>query len=88
MDVTLQFGQDPLDVRRVNFYGKTERNLTPYGQVVEDNIIHELVDELEASSEYRARRTPAHRTSRAIRLGRNRIVHAAHDRFLGCDRAG
>src|SRR5438094_193058 len=34
-----------------------KRNVTPYGQVVVDNVIHELVDELEASSEYRARRT-------------------------------
>ena len=49
-------GQDPLDVRRVNFYGKDERNVTPYGQVVTDNIIHELSAELEASSDYRARR--------------------------------
>ena len=31
---------------RVNFYGNDERNVTPYGQTVDDNIIHELVDEL------------------------------------------
>ncbi|MFC5605733.1 xanthine dehydrogenase molybdopterin binding subunit [Variovorax soli] len=49
-------GKDPLDVRRVNFYGKTERNVTPYRQVVSDNVIHELVGQLEASSDYRARR--------------------------------
>jgi xanthine dehydrogenase large subunit len=49
-------GKDPLDVRRTNFYGKTERNVTPYGQEVTDNIIHELTAELEASSSYRARR--------------------------------
>ncbi|MEO7338516.1 MAG: xanthine dehydrogenase molybdopterin binding subunit, partial [Caldimonas sp.] len=50
-------GRDALDVRRVNFYGKTERNVTPYGQVVEDNIIHELTAQLEKESAYRARRT-------------------------------
>lgn len=49
-------GRDPLDVRKVNFYGHGERDMTPYGQRVEDNVIHELVDELEASSGYRARR--------------------------------
>ena len=49
-------GQDPLDVRRANFYGRDERNVTPYGQVVTDNIIHELTAELEASSDYRTRR--------------------------------
>jgi xanthine dehydrogenase large subunit len=49
-------GKDPLDVRRINFYGRDERNVTPYGQVVADNIIHELSAELEAGSDYRARR--------------------------------
>ena len=49
-------GRDPLDVRRANFYGIDDRNITPYGQVVGDNIIHPLVDQLEASSDYRSRR--------------------------------
>ena len=49
-------GKDPMDVRRANFYGKETNNVTPYGQVVSDNIIHELSAELEASSDYRARR--------------------------------
>ena len=48
--------KDPLDVRRVNFYGTKDRNVTPYHMVVEDNIIGEIVDTLEASSDYRARR--------------------------------
>ncbi|CAG4896804.1 xanthine dehydrogenase molybdopterin binding subunit [Paraburkholderia gardini] len=55
-DVARSTGLDSLDVRRRNLYGKTERNLTPYGQTVEDNVIHELIDELEATSDYRARR--------------------------------
>ncbi len=54
--VARRLGQDPLDVRRANFYGTDTRNVTPYGQVVDDNIIHALVDELERSSDYRARR--------------------------------
>ncbi|HJV59649.1 MAG TPA: xanthine dehydrogenase molybdopterin binding subunit [Albitalea sp.] len=49
-------GRDPLDVRRANFYGTTSNNVTPYGQVVADNVIHELVADLERSSDYRARR--------------------------------
>ena len=49
-------GRDPLDVRKLNFYGKGSRDTTPYGQKVEDNVIHELVAELEATSDYRARR--------------------------------
>lgn len=55
-DVARALGRDPLDVRRANFYGLDERNTTPYGQPVKDNIIGPLVDRLEASSDYRARR--------------------------------
>jgi len=47
---------DPLDVRKRNFYGKGERDMTPYGMRVTDNVIHELVDNLEKSSDYRQRR--------------------------------
>ncbi len=48
--------KDPLDVRRANFYGRADNNVTPYGQVVDDNIIHELSSQLEADSSYRRRR--------------------------------
>ncbi|HTV51906.1 MAG TPA: xanthine dehydrogenase molybdopterin binding subunit [Steroidobacteraceae bacterium] len=51
---TLQL--DPLDVRRINLYGSAERNLTPYGQVVEGNRLPEIFERLEHSSEYRRRR--------------------------------
>ncbi len=49
-------GKDPLDVRRLNFYAKDSRNVTPYGQTIDDNILHELTAELEAGSNYRQRR--------------------------------
>jgi xanthine dehydrogenase large subunit len=55
-DIARILGLDPLDVRRANFYGVTQRNVTHYGQTVEDNIIHDIVDRLEAESEYRDRR--------------------------------
>jgi len=48
--------RDPLEIRRANFYGIDERNVTHYGQVIEDNIIHPMVRDLEASSDYRSRR--------------------------------
>ena len=54
--VARALGRDPLDIRRANFYGTDERNVTPYGEVVTDNVIHELVAELESTSDYRARR--------------------------------
>jgi xanthine dehydrogenase large subunit len=46
---------DPLAVRRENFYGKDARNVTHYGQTIEDNILSELVDELAITSDYAAR---------------------------------
>jgi xanthine dehydrogenase large subunit len=49
-------GLDPLDVRKANFY-RLGADRTPYGQQVEDcETLPALVDELEASSDYRARR--------------------------------
>ena len=55
-DIARNLGLDPLDVRKRNFYGIDDSNETPYGMQVEDNVIHELVDQLERSSEYRRRR--------------------------------
>ncbi len=51
-------GKDPLAVRKLNFYGQpgSGRTLTPYHQDVDDNIIGRIVEELEASSDYQARR--------------------------------
>ncbi|HEY3597118.1 MAG TPA: xanthine dehydrogenase molybdopterin binding subunit [Paraburkholderia sp.] len=54
--IARQLKRDPLDVRLANFYRIGERDVTPYGQRVEDNILAPLTDELLASSGYRARR--------------------------------
>ncbi|WP_028033085.1 xanthine dehydrogenase molybdopterin binding subunit [Chelativorans sp. J32] len=55
-EVAFALGKDPLEIRKRNFYGETDRNVTPYHQRVEDNIIHRLVAELEESAGYAARR--------------------------------
>jgi len=54
--VARELGKDPLDVRKRNYYGKTERNVTHYYQTVEHNMLEEMTAELEASSEYAKRR--------------------------------
>ncbi|MGQ0664166.1 MAG: xanthine dehydrogenase molybdopterin binding subunit [Pseudomonadota bacterium] len=64
-EVARRVGRDPLDVRKANFYGASERNVTPYHQTLEDNIIAELVAELEASAAYRARRAEIDAFNRA-----------------------
>lgn len=55
-DIAYALGKDPLAIRKANFYGTHADNVTPYHQTVEDNIVHRVVDELEASSDYQARR--------------------------------
>jgi xanthine dehydrogenase large subunit len=54
-EIACTVGKDALDVRKLNCYqeGKTK---TPYGQDVEENVLLTLIEELEESSDYRARR--------------------------------
>lgn len=54
--IARELGKDPLEIRKRNYYGKTERNVTPYYQTVEHNMLEEMTAELEASSEYAKRR--------------------------------
>ena len=54
--VARRLGRDPLEVRRANFYGTHERNVTPYGQVIADNIIDPLTTELAGRCDYAGRR--------------------------------
>ena len=55
-DIACAVGADPLDIRKRNFYGKNERNVTHYGQTVNTFTVPQLVEQLEVSSDYRARR--------------------------------
>ncbi|WP_306005937.1 xanthine dehydrogenase molybdopterin binding subunit [Aquicoccus porphyridii] len=54
-EIAYALGRDPLEIRKANFY-RPGGDVTPYHQVVEDNILERIVGELEASSEYQARR--------------------------------
>lgn len=49
-------GKDPLEVRKLNFYGGTGRDTTPYHMQVEDFILPEMIEELERTSDYWKRR--------------------------------
>ena len=75
-EVAFAVGKDPLEIRKLNFYGApgdgAGRDVTPYHQTVEDNIIHRIVAELEASSDYARRRreiTAFNNNSRWIKRG-------------------
>ncbi|MQW85633.1 xanthine dehydrogenase molybdopterin binding subunit [Sinorhizobium saheli] len=71
-DIAYTLGKDPLEIRKLNFYGGAGRNLTPYHQTVEDNIIGRIIEDLEASADYAARRQAViafNRESRVVRRG-------------------
>ncbi len=53
--IAVKTGIDPLDVRKINLY-TDGRDVTPYGMTVEDNIALDIIEQLETSSDYRARR--------------------------------
>ncbi len=56
--VARRLGLDSLLVRQRNFYSdEGGRNITPYGQTVDDNILQPLTEQLLQSSDYQARRS-------------------------------
>ncbi len=55
-EIAFALDKDPLDVRKANFYPADGSGVTPYHMSVTDSVIAEIVDELETSSDYRARR--------------------------------
>ncbi|WP_180898501.1 xanthine dehydrogenase molybdopterin binding subunit [Martelella soudanensis] len=73
-EIAYALGRDPLDIRKANFYGPngSGRDVTPYHQTVEDNIILRVVEELEQTADYRARRQAIvdfNKTSPVIKKG-------------------
>lgn len=72
-DIARKVGKDPLDVRKLNLYtDEGDRNVTHYHQTVEHNILPELIEQLETSSDYRARRaaiTAFNKTSPIMKKG-------------------
>lgn len=56
-EIAYALGKDPLDVRMVNLYGQTERNVTPYDWVIKDNILPRIISEAMEVSDFTARRS-------------------------------
>jgi xanthine dehydrogenase large subunit len=62
-EIAQQIGKDPLDVRKINLYqdpavsGDAGSMTTQYNQVIEDFIADKVIDQVEAESAYRARRS-------------------------------
>jgi len=73
-EVAYALGKDPLEIRKRNFYGTSDRNVTPYHQTVEDNIIDRLVAELEVEAGYKARREEIARFNASSRIVKRGIA--------------
>jgi xanthine dehydrogenase large subunit len=54
--IARKLGKDPLEIRKLNLYGKNSRNTTQYGMQVEHNLLADLMNKLETSSDYQLRR--------------------------------
>ncbi|MBU2318817.1 MAG: xanthine dehydrogenase molybdopterin binding subunit [Gammaproteobacteria bacterium] len=54
-EIACAVGKDSLDIRKLNCY-QANKDTTPYGQKVDDDVLLTLIEELETSSDYRARR--------------------------------
>jgi len=53
--------KDAADIRNLNFYRQDARNLTPYGEKVENNHLLRMYDEMMVSSAYQKRRSEINR---------------------------
>ncbi len=70
-DIARYLGEDPLDIRKRNLYGPG-RDVTHYGQKIEQHLLPEMIEKLEASSDYRKRRaeiTEFNKTSPVLKRG-------------------
>ncbi|MBI5218402.1 MAG: xanthine dehydrogenase molybdopterin binding subunit [Bacteroidia bacterium] len=55
--VARYLNKEAVEIRKINFYGLDENNITPYGETVEKNRLHIIYEQLMQSSEYHKRRT-------------------------------
>jgi len=70
-DIARHLDRDPLDIRKLNLY-RPGRDITHYGQTVEQHVLPELMKQLETSSDYRQRRaqiTAFNRSSPVLKRG-------------------
>ncbi len=66
--IARQLGLPLEDVQRRNFYGATPRDVTPYGQIVEDNIAPLLMERLLRTADVARRRAEIAEFNRANRI--------------------
>ncbi len=55
-EIAYALNKDPLEIRKINFYGQAPRNVTPYHQEVSSFTVPQIVAQLEDSANYQHRR--------------------------------
>ena len=71
-EIAFTLNKDPVSIRQLNYYGKNDRNATPYGMTITDFVLSEMTEELLQTSEYLKRKEDIrrfNRTSPIIRKG-------------------
>ncbi len=66
--------RDPAEIRRKNFYGLNDNNVTHYGQTVENNHLHVMYDQLVNSSDYAARRQSVEEFNRSSEFSKKGLA--------------
>ncbi|MBC8259177.1 MAG: xanthine dehydrogenase molybdopterin binding subunit [SAR324 cluster bacterium] len=56
-EISIVLKKDALEVRRLNCYGHNDQNVTPYGQIVQNHMLPEIIDQLAETSSYKKRLT-------------------------------
>ncbi len=51
-DIAHFLKKDSFEIRKINIYGKVDRNKTPYGQIVDNNILPDIFERLFETSNY------------------------------------
>lgn len=54
-DMAYHLKKDAFLIRKINLYGINDRNITPYNQLVEHNVLPEIFEKLHKSSDYQKR---------------------------------
>ncbi|MCB1200326.1 MAG: xanthine dehydrogenase molybdopterin binding subunit [Leptospiraceae bacterium] len=66
-EIAIRLGKDSLEIRKKNLYGPG-RETTPYGQIVRNNILPNLIERLVTESDYHARLAEIQEYNRSSKL--------------------
>jgi xanthine dehydrogenase large subunit len=63
--VAYALGKTPEEIRSKNYYGKSNGEVTPYGQTIEDSLLDRVVSQVSEASAWQTRRTEVDEFNRA-----------------------